>query len=107
MNDFIEEGSRRSYDKVLTHYPGSEGTSGGIVFMPATVIFNDVQVGKKYTKKVNVTNISYKLNTFKLLELPPDLADVLTIDYDIDKSLGAGMACQLHLTFVPNKPCDI
>ena len=107
MNDFIQEGSRRSYDKVLTHHPGAEGTSGGIVFMPATVVFNDVELGQKYTKKVNVTNISYKLNTVKLLELPPDLADVLTVEYNVDKPLGAGMACQLLLTLVPKKARDI
>ena len=109
MNDFNEEARRRAHDKILTRVPGAEGggDAGGIVFKPPKVVFKDVQVGKRYRTKVNVTNISYKLNTFKLLELPPELKDVFTVEYSVDKSLSAGMACALHVTFEPKKAQDI
>ena len=64
----------------------------GVAFFPkpAIIQFKDFDVGKVYTRKIVLTNISYTFNAFKLLALPDAIRDFFKISYPLQGAMSAG-----------------
>eukprot|EP00899_Mesostigma_viride_P015680 jgi/Mesvir1/24112/Mv10832-RA.1 len=81
----------------------------GAAFLPKPEIieFKDFDVGKKYSQRVTLTNVSYTINTFKVTPMPQDAAPFFSIDYKFPGKMSAGMSCDLAITFAPQLNEDI
>lgn len=68
---------------------------------PQVIAFRNFDVGKKYSKKVRLTNVSYTVNRCQLEGVSANLADFLTVSFDPPGSMSAGMSCSMQVTFLP------
>ncbi|KAL5252786.1 hypothetical protein ACHWQZ_G015526 [Mnemiopsis leidyi] len=75
----------------------------GQAFMskPEEVIFSDYIVGETYSQNLTLTNVSYTINTLKLIGLSNNLLDFITVDFTPPGHLSAGLTCDLKVTFTP------
>ena len=75
----------------------------GVAFdaKPEIVHFKDLEVGKTYKKKVKLTNVSYTINYLKLVGLSEHLKDFVTLDFESQGQMSAGMTCEILVTFSP------
>ena len=75
----------------------------GQAFMskPEEVIFSDYIVGETYSQLLTLTNVSYTINTLKLIGLSNNLLDFITVDFTPPGHLSAGLTCDLKVTFTP------
>lgn len=74
---------------------------------PDIILFSDFEVGKVYTQRVTLTNVSRGYNTFRLLEIEDAVKDFFVVDYTFPGKLSAGMSCELTVTFEPKVNEDI
>ena len=69
---------------------------------PRVVAFDDFVVGKKYTRKVTLTNVSYAASTFRVLPFEDHAhATVLDVSYEHPGKMSAGMSHSIYVTFAP------
>jgi hypothetical protein len=69
---------------------------------PRVVAFDDFVVGKKYTRKVTLTNVSYAASTFRVLPFEDHAhATVLDVSYEHPGKMSAGMSHVIYVTFAP------
>ena len=75
----------------------------GVAFnaKPEIVHFKDLEVGKTYKKKVKLTNVSYTINYLKLVGLSEHLKDFVTLEFESQGQMSAGMTCEILVTFAP------
>lgn len=74
---------------------------------PKIIHFKDFTVGETYNMKVVLTNISYTINTCKLVDLTERLKDFITIDYKPPGQLSAGLTCEFNVKFEPKINVDL
>ena len=65
------------------------------------VLFKNFDVGKVYSKKVRLTNVSYTVNRCHLEKVSDDIAYFISVTFDPPGSMSAGMSCNMHVTFSP------
>jgi len=69
---------------------------------PRVVAFHDFAVGKKYTKKVTLTNVSFAASTFRVMPFEDHAhATVLEVSYEHPGSVRAGMSGAIFVKFTP------
>lgn len=75
----------------------------GQAFMskPEEVIFSDYIVGETYSQHLTLTNVSYTINTLKLIGLSSNLLDFITVEFTPPGHLSAGLTCDMKVTFSP------
>ena len=75
----------------------------GQAFMskPEEVVFSDYMVGETYSQNLTLTNVSYTINTLKLIGLSNNLLDFITVDFTPPGHLSAGLTCDLKVSFTP------
>ncbi|ORX76814.1 hypothetical protein BCR32DRAFT_271053 [Anaeromyces robustus] len=66
---------------------------------PSILSFNDFESGKRYVKKITLTNTSCRVNTFKLLPLPIEIASYFEVNYKLQGMMSAGMTCKIEIVF--------
>eukprot|EP00792_Barthelona_sp_PAP020_P003986 TRINITY_DN1808_c0_g1_i1.p1 TRINITY_DN1808_c0_g1~~TRINITY_DN1808_c0_g1_i1.p1 ORF type:complete len:1019 (+),score=225.95 TRINITY_DN1808_c0_g1_i1:31-3057(+) len=74
---------------------------------PKVIEFIDFEVGKIYKQSITLTNVSSTRNSCKLLELPLEHQDSLTIDFTPQGFISAGISFEFEVTFHPVKNEDI
>ena len=65
------------------------------------VAFRDYDIGKVYTKKVKLTNVSYTVNRIHYEGVSASIADFITVTFDPPGSMSAGMSCNMLVSFTP------
>ncbi|XP_060913194.1 cilia- and flagella-associated protein 74 [Labrus mixtus] len=68
---------------------------------PDIIFFKDFEVGKKYKKKIVLTNVSYMNSHCRLLGVSANLKNCITINLDSPDLLPTGMSCDVHAVFQP------
>ena len=68
---------------------------------PAAVVFRNFDVGKVYSKKVRLTNVSYTVNRCLLEGVSNSIADFVNVEFSPPGSMSAGMTCTMSVTFSP------
>eukprot|EP00218_Dolichomastix_sp_CCMP3274_P014612 CAMPEP_0170150072 /NCGR_PEP_ID=MMETSP0033_2-20121228/45101_1 /TAXON_ID=195969 /ORGANISM="Dolichomastix tenuilepis, Strain CCMP3274" /LENGTH=677 /DNA_ID=CAMNT_0010387075 /DNA_START=113 /DNA_END=2143 /DNA_ORIENTATION=+ len=74
---------------------------------PTKIVFRDFEPGRRYKKKISLTNVSFSFCTFKVLELEAPLSDFFTVEYDFPGKMSAGMVTTITVTFEPKQAEDI
>ena len=57
---------------------------------PEEVIFSDYEVGETYTQHLTLTNVSYTINTLKLIGMSTNLLDFIAVEFSPPGHLSAG-----------------
>eukprot|EP01113_Clastostelium_recurvatum_P013842 TRINITY_DN17441_c0_g1_i1.p1 TRINITY_DN17441_c0_g1~~TRINITY_DN17441_c0_g1_i1.p1 ORF type:complete len:312 (+),score=31.13 TRINITY_DN17441_c0_g1_i1:169-1104(+) len=78
-----------------------EFTGRSFLFRPDKIVFPDFEVGRTYSQKVSVTNVSLSFNTFKVMDLSMGIRDFFRISYQRPGRMSAGTTCELTITFTP------
>ena len=60
---------------------------------PEEVIFSDYEVGETYTQHLTLTNVSYTINTLKLIAMSTNLLDFIAVEFSPPGHLSAGRFC--------------
>ena len=60
---------------------------------PEEVIFSDYEVGETYTQHLTLTNVSYTINTLKLIGMSTNLLDFIAVEFSPPGHLSAGRFC--------------
>jgi len=68
---------------------------------PTKIEFLDFEIGKKYKKKLVLTNVSLTFNSFKILDLPDNIRDFFEIKYSKPGRMSAGTTCTIEIIFKP------
>ena len=90
-------------DRLYTRDPACGATLAGAAFAsnPSRVVFRDFAVGKRYRKRVTITNVSYGTSTFRVMAFPVEHRGSLGVEYDHPGNLSAGMSSRVTVTFAP------
>jgi hypothetical protein len=86
---------------------GKEFQGQAFIPEPKTILFKDFELGQTYERKITLTNASYTFNTFKVLELKPEIKDLFEIQYTLPGKMSAGTTCDLIIRFTPRTLQDI
>lgn len=65
------------------------------------MVFRNFEVGKTYSKKVKLTNVSYTVNRLQYEGVSGKIADFVTVTFDPPGSMSAGMSCSMQVSFSP------
>uniref|UniRef100_A0A087X792 Cilia and flagella associated protein 74 n=1 Tax=Poecilia formosa TaxID=48698 RepID=A0A087X792_POEFO len=68
---------------------------------PEVVLFKDFEVGKRYKKRIVLTNISYTINFCKFIRISAALKDFISVNFQPPGSLSTGMSCEILVIFHP------
>ncbi|CAG9461944.1 unnamed protein product [Pedinophyceae sp. YPF-701] len=81
----------------------------GAAFLPSPreVVFEDFDVGKTYSRRVVLTNVSWAQSSFKVLDMPNDVYQYFSLRYKPPGYMSAGMTCSVEITFQPLLNRDI
>ena len=74
---------------------------GGFVSNPSKIEYKDFEIGKKMSITIDIINVSYSFNSFKLLPLDDDIIDFFEIDYRSCGRIPAGISTKMTLHFTP------
>ena len=74
---------------------------GGFVSNPSKITYNDFEIGKRMSITIDIINVSYSFNSFKLLPLDDDIIDFFEIDYRSCGRIPAGISTKMTLHFTP------
>ena len=107
FNKAKERQADRMKNGVDQHAVGRVFKGPGFVAKPTEILFKDFEIGKKYTKNVTFTNISYAFNTFKLLDLTDSYVDFFEITYEKLGRMSAGVSVNIEIVFSPKMNEDI
>ena len=86
---------------------GREFSGQAFLANPAVIAFTDFEVGQRYKKVIQLTNVSLTFNQFKLLPLDDLISDFFEIEFQPPGRMSAGTTCTVTLTFIPKKNRDI
>ncbi|XP_014856151.1 PREDICTED: cilia- and flagella-associated protein 74-like, partial [Poecilia mexicana] len=84
---------KRMHEKELKRPPFSS--------KPEVVLFKDFEVGKRYKKRIVLTNISYTINFCKFIRISAALKDFISVNFQPPGSLSTGMSCEILVIFHP------
>jgi len=73
----------------------------GFASNPERIIFKDFEVGVPMEITIELINISYGFNSFKLLPLKDEIIDFIEIDYRPCGRIPAGISTKMTLKFTP------
>lgn len=73
----------------------------GFACNPERIVFKDFEVGVPMQMEIELTNISYGFNSFKLLPLNDEIIDFIEIDYKPCGRIPAGISTSMLLMFTP------
>lgn len=73
----------------------------GFASNPEKIIFKDFEVGVPMEITIELINISYGFNSFKLLPLHDEVIDFIEIDYKPCGRIPAGISTKMTLKFTP------
>jgi hypothetical protein len=85
-------------------YPAGKS---GFVAEPCSFSFIDFELGKKYRKRVVLTNGSLAANRFDVLPLPSEFLDLFDVTYTRHGRMSAGMSCPVEVQFKPRSDEDV
>ena len=90
-------------DRLYARDPVCGLTLAGDAFAstPSRVVFRDFEVGKRYRKRVTITNVSHGTSTFRVMDFPVEHRGSLEVTYDHPGNLSAGMSSRVTVTFTP------
>lgn len=80
---------------------GRKFVGPGFASTPSKIVYKDFEVGNPMSITVELTNISYGFNAFKLLPLEDEIIDFFEIDYKPCGRLPAGISTTMTLKFTP------
>ena len=86
---------------------GRQFKGPGFASKPEVLLFKDFEVGEKYIKRFTLTNISNTFNSFKLAPFDSSLENFLSVSYERQGRMSAGVSCVVELTFTPQINEDI
>ncbi|XP_065817273.1 LOW QUALITY PROTEIN: cilia- and flagella-associated protein 74 [Labrus bergylta] len=87
--------------KSATKVHGKQFKGTSFSSKPDIIFFKDFEVGKKYKKKIVLTNVSYMNSHCRLLGVSANLKNCITINLDSPDLLPTGMSCDVHAVFQP------
>ncbi len=73
----------------------------GFASNPEKIIFKDFEIGIPMQLTIELINISYGFNSFKLLPLKDEIIDFIEIDYKPCGRIPAGISTKMILKFTP------
>ncbi|EDV24224.1 uncharacterized protein TRIADDRAFT_57490 [Trichoplax adhaerens] len=68
---------------------------------PEVIVFKDFSVGKTYKQVVQLTNVSYSINSVKFLDVSKQLKDFIEIKFNPPGYMSAGLTCKMMVIFTP------
>ena len=80
---------------------GKVFSGAGFASNPEKIIFKDFELGKTAIITIELINISYSFNSFKLLPLDDEIIDFFEIDYKQCGRIPAGISTPMTLKFTP------
>eukprot|EP00927_Polykrikos_kofoidii_P077823 TRINITY_DN74730_c0_g1_i1.p1 TRINITY_DN74730_c0_g1~~TRINITY_DN74730_c0_g1_i1.p1 ORF type:complete len:1662 (-),score=352.24 TRINITY_DN74730_c0_g1_i1:23-5008(-) len=86
---------------------GKEFKGDAFLAKPSVITFSDFEVGKRYRRLVEVTNVSLTFNQFKLLPLEDEVKEFFEIDFVPPGRMSAGVTRYLTVWFTPKQSKDI
>lgn len=99
----IKETLKRMEDNLVKPQTtvGRVFVGAGFASNPERIVFKDFEVGVPMQITIELTNISYGFNSFKLLPLKDEIIDFIEIDYRPCGRIPAGISTQMTLKFTP------
>jgi hypothetical protein len=76
----------------------------GDSFMPSPkrgFLFTDFELGQTYKMKISMTNVSYSIGTFKVMDMEYPYSSLFDVEYAPPGRMSAGMSTTIHVTFTP------
>ena len=86
---------------------GREFKGQAFISKPSKIIFKDFTLGKIHQQVIQLTNVSFSFNSFKLLPLNEKIRDFFDITYTPPGRMSAGMSCPVKIKFRPEVDEDI
>eukprot|EP00928_Gymnodinium_smaydae_P071664 TRINITY_DN5519_c0_g1_i1.p1 TRINITY_DN5519_c0_g1~~TRINITY_DN5519_c0_g1_i1.p1 ORF type:complete len:1585 (+),score=286.70 TRINITY_DN5519_c0_g1_i1:58-4755(+) len=86
---------------------GKEFKGDAFLAKPSVIAFDDFEVGKKYRQIVEITNVSYTFNQFKLLPLDDRVQEFFEIEFVPPGRMSAGVTRFVTIWFHPKVSKDI
>ncbi|KAH9250806.1 hypothetical protein BASA81_011395 [Batrachochytrium salamandrivorans] len=68
---------------------------------PATYIFRDYNPEQAYSTQITITNVSGRINSFKLLSIPIEISNLFDVQFSPPGKLCAGASCIANILFCP------
>ncbi|KAH6583572.1 hypothetical protein BASA60_001380 [Batrachochytrium salamandrivorans] len=68
---------------------------------PATYIFRDYNPEQAYSTQITITNVSGRINSFKLLSIPIEISNLFDVQFSPPGKLCAGASCIVNILFCP------
>ena len=84
-----------------------EFKGAGFLVTPKEVVFRDFEVGETYRQKITLTNVFWTKNTFKVMEMPPEVRNFFDVEYSFPGLVSAGITCDVYVNFEPKRNEDI
>ena len=103
--EFVSTGGRKAGE--VTMVMGREFKGDGFLMTPKEVVFKDFEVGETYRQKITLTNVFWTKNTFKVMEMPPEVRNFFEVEYKFPGLVSAGIACDIFVHFEPKVNEDI
>merc|ERR1719440_2265589 len=106
---YMAEARQRQKENIVTVQKcwGREFSGQAFLANPAVIAFTDFEVGQRYKKVIQLTNVSLTFNQFKLLPLDDMISDFFEIEFQPPGRMSAGTTCTVTLWFTPKKNRDI
>ncbi|CAK81749.1 unnamed protein product (macronuclear) [Paramecium tetraurelia] len=107
--EYFDKARQRHKDNIYKDQIVQGRKFEGVAFIskPAEIIFKDFDVGKPHTIIMQLTNVSYTFNSFKILPLPEAVRDFFELIYTPPGRVSAGMSCPITVRFTPQLNDDI
>jgi hypothetical protein len=74
---------------------------------PSKIVFKDFDLGRTRVQTIQLTNVSFSFNSFKLIPLNEKIRDFFDITYTPPGRMSAGMSCPIRIKFKPEVDEDI
>jgi hypothetical protein len=74
---------------------------------PSSVRFIDFEVGQAYEQTIEITNVSFSFNHFKLLPIEDSMTDFFVVSYQPVGRMSAGSTAKVHIKFTPRLNQDL
>jgi hypothetical protein len=86
---------------------GKEFQGAAFLAKPSVIAFDDFEVFKRYRQVVEVTNVSFTFNQFKLLPLDDRVKEFFEVDFVPPGRMSAGVTRYITIWFYPKVSKDI
>ncbi|KAK6094223.1 hypothetical protein MT418_005300 [Batrachochytrium dendrobatidis] len=74
----------------------------GFCASPSEFIFRDYDSEQVYMAKATITNVSGRINSFKLLSIPIEISSLFDVQFSPPGKLCAGTSCDVKIVFRPS-----